>query len=36
MPASLQWGLDNEEKANKKHRDEILNKENVEIKSVGL
>ena len=36
MPASLQWGLDNEEKAIIKHRDEILNEENVEIKKCGL
>lgn len=36
MPASLQWGLDNEEKVIIKHRDEISKEDNVEIKLSGL
>ena len=36
MPVQLQWGLNNEENATLKYKDQVENKENVVIKSCGL
>ena len=36
MPVQLQWGLNNEENATLKCKDQVENKENVVIKSCGL